>query len=448
MTGKEQTFTFFKSKSPIHFFSVLFLLALLLNPFPAESAKPPVGGEGERLPAALLMWPEEGSDYAVLVDKAKQMVFLYHRVSPLEPKRVYPCSTGEKGGAKTRTNDQRTPEGIYFFTKSFQERELSPIYGIRAFPIDYPNPVDDKEGRSGYGIWFHGTNKPLKPRDSNGCIVLQNEHIEELASYIKLYDTPVIISNEIKRVDPATVAQEAEALKNVLEGWRKSWELKDIATYMSYYSPRFRDGKRDWQAWKEYKTRLAAKYKKIRVEIENLRLLRSDGVLVATFTQHYDTELMKSVGFKRLYLQQNSKEWKIIGESFTGQDRSVPPAAPRVTVSPLEGIRTFLDTWVGAWEAKDLATYISCYDQSFRSRGMNLAAWKQHRERLNEKFRTIHVDLKDPKISPVSKHTAVVNFNQTYQADDYRDVGIKKILLVKKGGEWKITKEEWRSLKK
>lgn len=448
MTGKDQTFIFFTSKSSIKFFSVLFFMALWLYSFPTEPAKPPIEAEGEGIPAALLMWPEEGSEYAVLVDKAKQKVFLYHKDFLFEPKRVYPCSTGERGGAKTKANDQRTPEGIYFFTKSFQERDLSPIYGIRAFPIDYPNPVDAKEGRSGYGIWFHGTNKSLKPRDSNGCIVLQNEHIEELASYIKLYDTPVIISKEIKRIDPHTVAQEAEALKGIIEEWRRAWESKDIATYMSYYSPRFRDGKRDWQAWKEYKARLAGKYKSIQVEIDNLRLLKSDGILVATFTQRYNTELMKSVGFKKLYLQQNSKEWKIIGEFFTGQDQSALPLAPRITFSPLEAIRSFLDTWVGAWEAKDLSTYISCYDRTFRSRGMNLAAWKNHRDRLNKKFRTIHVDLTNLKISTVSKRMAEVNFTQNYRADDYYDVGIKKILLVKKGGEWKITREEWRPLKK
>ena len=34
---------------------------------------------------------------------------------------------------------------------------------------------------------------------------------------------------------------------------------------------------------------------------------------------------------------------------------------------------------------------------------------------------------------------------QDYRADGYRDYGVKKIVLVKKGDDWKIKKEEWQA---
>jgi len=432
-----------------YFLFLTFVLLLQPLPFLADASMPP--GEGRRkVPAALLKWPEGGSPYAVLVDKSRQKVYLYHRDSPFRPKRVYDCSTGEMPGPKTRTNDRRTPEGIYFFTKSFTDRELSPIYGIRAFPIDYPNPIDTRMGRDGYGIWFHGTNKPLKPRDTNGCIALRNESIDELASFIKLYDTPVIISREIKLADPMEVTKEAAALEKIIEGWRKAWESKNIPTYMSYYSRWFHAGDKDWKAWKAYKSRLAKKYRKIRVEIENLRLIESDGVVVASFNQRYRTEMLRSEGVKKLYLQQNSKEWKIVGEHFYGKDRGIVLAARKKTkaLSPVQEIRAFLNKWEKSWETKDLKTYISCYDRSFRSRGMNLTEWKRYKERLNRKYRTLSVELGELNISFLSKRRARVSFRQEYRADEYRDVGIKKILLVKKGGHWKIREEKWRPLKR
>ena len=399
------------------------------------------------VPAAILKWPEEGSDYTLLVDKSSQRVFLYNRDIPSKPQRVFRCSTGEKDGQKSRKNDRRTPEGIYFFTKSFVKRELSPIYGIRAFPIDYPNPVDAREGRGGYGIWFHGTNKDLRPRDSNGCVVLENRNIDELAGYIKLHDTPVVISDRIEWARRADIHAEARTLEGIVEMWRHAWETKNLDEYMSLYSKRFESKGKDWRAWKAYKAGLAQKYKHIRVTVDNLRLLKSDGVVVASFTQGYKTASFLSEGTKKLYFQQNSKEWKIIGEDFSGKEKTIV-AARETDRSPQKEIERFLLSWKKAWETKDMRGYISCYHPTFRSRGMNVRSWKKHRERLNHKYNRLGIDLKDLTITPVSSRRARARFLQVYRADTYQDVGYKELHLAKKGGYWKIKKEEWRPLKK
>lgn len=433
--------------SSLFFFAIplLFLFSFLI-PSIAESGKPPKVHDG-LVPAAILKWPETGSDYTLLVDKKKQKIYVYHRETPFWPHRVYQCSTGENNGPKTKKNDRKTPEGIYFFTNSFSKRDLTPIYGVRAFPIDYPNPVDALEGKGGYGIWFHGTNKPLKPYDSNGCIVLENDNIDNLAAFINVQDTPAVITSKIRMTDPETLRRESAALAGMIENWRRAWENKDIDKYISFYSPRFKDRGKDRQAWKEYKARLAQKYRKIKIEIDNLRLLRNDGVLVATFNQAYRTPSFHSEGIKRLYFQQNSKEWKIMGEFFVGKDSTPTQLAPP-KISPREEIRSLIEAWEKAWEDKDLKGYIACYDSRFRSRGMNLRSWRKHRQRLNTKYRTLNVGIRDLKINKLSGRSATVSFLQHYQADTYRDVGFKKMLLVRKGGHWKIKKEEWRPLKK
>jgi hypothetical protein len=141
------------------------------------------------VPASLLKWPEKASGYVILVDKSAQQVLVYQRDNLFAPVRVFPCSTGENDGPKIKRNDRRTPQGIYFFTHSYEDSELAPIYGVRAFAIDYPSPLDKMEGKDGYGIWIHGTNKPLKPYDTNGCIALDNEDIKErYARHYKLQD--------------------------------------------------------------------------------------------------------------------------------------------------------------------------------------------------------------------------------------------------------------------
>ena len=77
------------------------------------------------LPGSLLKWSSHGADYAVLVDKSAQKVFVYHREDVSRPVKVYKCSTGENSGPKSRRNDRKTPEGVYFYTKSYVKRELS-----------------------------------------------------------------------------------------------------------------------------------------------------------------------------------------------------------------------------------------------------------------------------------------------------------------------------------
>jgi len=285
------------------------------------------GGKQDLVPSSFLRWPEKGGQYAVLVDKAAQKVFVYEKDNPTVPIKTYPCSTGEKSGKKSKQNDRRTPEGIYFFVNVHEQKDLAPIYGIRAFPIDYPNPMDRKEGRGGYGIWFHGTNKPLKPRDSNGCIVLENENLDDLSSFIWLHDTPVIISPKVEMVEPGKLLKEREELEKIIEGWRKAWEGNQVDQYMSYYSPRFTFGDKDWKRWKAYKTHLAKQHTEIRLKIENLALFRADDLVMASFHQHYVTPSIDSRGVKRLFLRQNSMEWKIMEETFVSDEDMPKPVA-------------------------------------------------------------------------------------------------------------------------
>lgn len=412
-----------------------------VNAAAGNPVKKPIRKHGV-VPSPLLRLAKNSPDYAVLVDKSLQKVMLYRGDDLSSPEKVYICSTGENDGPKARKNDRKTPEGIYFFTKSYVDKYLTPIYGVRAFPIDYPNFIDKKEGRGGYGIWFHGTNKPLKPNDSNGCVVLDNKDIDDLATRIKLNETPVIISSRIKMVQATQQKKKARELEQIIEGWRSSWKEKDIKRYMSFYSHQFIGSGKNWQQWKEHKTRLAKKYREIDVDIDNLRLLSYNGVTLAKFDQKYRTATFESVGQKKLYLKKNSDQWKIVGEFFQGDIKTIKPLKKRV-LSAQKEIENFIFSWREAWEIKDLKNYISCYDKRFRSRGMNLNAWKRHRDRLNRKYRSLKVDISDLKIKPGSKSSAKVSFKQDYRADRYNDVGLKKMVLVKRGKNWKIKEEVW-----
>lgn len=482
----------------------VFLAAARWDGFSTASATKP---SRDKVPAPLLKWPEKGSEYAILVDKSLQKVFVYHKNNPYKPYRTYTCTTGENEGPKLRENDRKTPEGVYFFIRALDKKELLPIYGSRAFVLDYPNVIDRKEGKNGHGIWFHGLSRALKPRDTNGCVALENADIDDLAGFIRLEDTPVIVSEKIEMVEPSELEKQLVEVLRVIETWRSSWEREDIDKYMSLYSPDFTASGKNWQQWKAHKARLANQYKKIRVKVHNLRVLQNDGLVLASFVQKYSNEYFSSVGTKTLYLKHGSG-LKIISESFEGGE--LKPSIKKEVPAPEEGepvrvakeaeagepqavaarkesaptgeeiqlavskkdslagaeesspdgvkkelrsaeekdhkIRKMLESWKKAWEQKNLPAYMAFYDREFKSRGMDLKAWKKHREKLNQKHRFITVDITDLKINRTSAVMASASFMQQYEADDYRDEGLKSLLLVKRGKVWKIREEEWKPL--
>ncbi len=445
-------------------FSFFSLLAAQWDGFSVSFAtKPPT----EKVPSPLLKWPEKGSEYAILVDKSLQKVFVYHRDNPYQPHRTYTCSTGENQGPKLREKDRKTPEGVYFFVRAIDKKELLPIYGSRAYALDYPNVIDRKEGKNGHGIWFHGLNKPLKPRDTNGCVALVNPDIDDLANFIRIDDTPVIVSERIEMVAPSEMEKDREEVIRIIETWQTSWERKDVDKYMSLYSPDFTSSGKNWQQWKEHKARLAKQYNKIKVDVQNLRILQNDGLVLASFLQKYSNEYFNSAGRKTLYLKHASR-WRIVGEHFEGSElkpsiqKEVPaPEEIKPVIAAKEpevkkesrpagelnkDIRRMLDSWKKAWEQKDVASYMSFYDSGFQSRGMDFKAWKKHRKKLNQKYRSITIDISELKIERTSAVIASVSFTQKYEADDYEDEGLKSLLLVKRGKDWKIKEEEWKPL--
>jgi len=300
----------------IFLFSFFPLLATRWDDFSnALATKPP----REKVPGPLLKWPEKGSEFAVLVDKSLQKVFVYHKDNPYKPHRTYTCSTGENEGPKLRESDRKTPEGVYFFTRAFDKKELLPIYGSRAFALDYPNAIDRREGKNGHGIWFHGLNKPLKPRDTNGCVALENPDIDDLANFIRLEDTPVVVSERIEMIDAADLEKERDEVVRVIETWRTSWERNDVDKYLSLYSADFSASGKSRQQWKEHRARLAKQYSKIKVDVQNLRILQNDGLVLASFVQKYSNEYFDSAGRKTLYLKHSSR-WRIVGEYFEGSE--------------------------------------------------------------------------------------------------------------------------------
>jgi L,D-transpeptidase YnhG len=96
--------------------------------------------------------------HAIAVDASRSRLYLFeNRPTGLVLVADYYISVGKSGLEKQVEGDLRTPMGVYFITSNLDPKSLKDFYGSGALPINYPNVLDSKRGKTGRGIWLHGT---------------------------------------------------------------------------------------------------------------------------------------------------------------------------------------------------------------------------------------------------------------------------------------------------
>ncbi len=274
-----------------------------------------------KLPSGLLqLSPRERR--VIVVDVARSRLYLFEN-APAGPKLIadYYVSTGKNGAVKEREGDRKTPVGVYFVTGHIPPEKLPDFYGAGAFPIDYPNAWDRRLGKTGYGIWLHGVPSDTysrAPRTSDGCVALANADFESVIPFVDVARTPVLIGERVTWVPPRLLAHRAEPLRTAIEAWRRDWESKDMARYSRHYAKSFHSGRKDYRAWVEYKRRVNARKRYIRVAISDLSLFAypdDPDMVVATFEQDYSSDNYNGVLKKRQYWRREADGvWRIVYE--------------------------------------------------------------------------------------------------------------------------------------
>jgi murein L,D-transpeptidase YafK len=275
----------------------------------------------DRLPRYVLQLHSE-QKHALVVDSRRSRLYVFgnDRGTPRLVADYY-VTLGKNGMEKTREGDQKTPVGVYHVTGNLPRNKLTDFYGAGAFPINYPNEWDRRQGRGGFGIWLHGVPSDVysrPPRASDGCIVLANPDLESVGRHVQVGLTPVIIADEIEWSDAGAVAKERAALAEALEQWRADWQSRETERYLAHYSSRFasREGQ-DYGGWATHKRNVNAAKRWIRVGVSRVAMFRyprERDFVVVTFDQDYRSDTLSNVMRKRQYWVKEGASWKIIYE--------------------------------------------------------------------------------------------------------------------------------------
>jgi len=273
----------------------------------------------KRVPRYVLQMHSEQT-HALVVDSRRSRLFVFENAAG-RPRYVadYYVTLGKQGIAKTREGDQKTPVGVYHVTANLPRQKLSDFYGAGAFPINYPNAWDKRQGRNGYGIWLHGTPSDTysrPPRASDGCIVLANPDIVSLSKYLRVGVTPVIISDDVEWMDADALESERKSLADAIEAWRTDWESRDNARYLAHYARTFRSEDQDLAAWSAHKTKVNAGKAWIKIGLGGLTMFRypRESFVVVSFDQDYKSSNLSNTMRKRQYWMRDGARWRIIYE--------------------------------------------------------------------------------------------------------------------------------------
>ena len=236
----------------------------------------------------------------------------------------YYISIGKKGYGKKFEGDKKTPIGTYFIEKKITSK-LPDLYGAGAYSINFPSAYDRINNFTGSGIWIHGTPSTTysrPPQSSDGCIVLSNTDIKELANILNEPGTPVIISDTgLKNIgmrEEFNINMYKIDIINKIQGWRTSWEEKNIDNYLGYYSKEAKYNSDSYPKWTAHKRKVLNKSLALKIKIEDISIFEYPSneldLVLVKFTQKYSSNLLKNEMIKQQIWKKTNSDWSIIYE--------------------------------------------------------------------------------------------------------------------------------------
>lgn len=275
------------------------------------------------IPRALLKLRDD-QRYVFLVDAKRSRLYVYeHHNGQLKLLTDYYVTQGKLGTDKSREGDQKTPVGVYYITGRLARTRLPDFYGAGALPINYPNEWDKVNGRSGSGIWLHGTpsnNFSRPPMASDGCVVLTNPDLEKLLRSVQPGKTPIVISDRVEFVSKKTWKSDRDMADHLLDGWRRDLESLDQARFNRNYSAHFKSALgEDLGNWLTKQPSTPVGVKAMGVTLQDVTIFAYPGrndLIVSTFTQDATFDKRHHLLRKRQYWGKEGQAWKIVYEGI------------------------------------------------------------------------------------------------------------------------------------
>lgn len=257
--------------------------------------------------------------HAIAVDASRSRLYLFENTANgLNLIADYYISVGKAGTAKSVEGDQRTPLGVYYITSNLDPKSLKDFYGSGALPINYPNILDSKRGKTGSGIWLHGTPPnqfSRAPQATDGCVVLANPDLQHIIRTVEVRTTPVVIAAQLQWVQPHSTRAESKPFEDALLGWRNAKTSGNLQQVLTYYTQDFNSNGKSLTQWTPVLKTEIDQTQGRTIQLKDVSYLRwtdAADTMVVTFGEVAEGA---RVGWtKRQYWIRQENQWKIFFE--------------------------------------------------------------------------------------------------------------------------------------
>jgi len=247
---------------------------------------------------------------------------------------------------------------------------------------------------------------------------------------------------------PAKVAKKLSSTtetlpKTYIQSWARAWEKKDISTYISFYSKEYKGTQNHRGAWEASRQHAFKNNKNISIKLSNIQTYqKGKNKVEVNFTQEYKSDGYTDTGIKELLVEKKGTDWKIINETWMPADAL---ANDKSSTDRSKQVTDKLAGWLKAWEHQDVNTYLSFYSNKFKTLKGSHAKWRNTRHRALKANKNLSIQVSNIQTSQTSQNKNIIeiNFIQRFNSKKYSDVGIKELVWINDGSDWKILKETW-----
>ena len=280
----------------------------------AHKERPPAG----TIPSQFLELSQK-SRHAIAVDASRSRLYLFENTpTGLVLMSDYYVSVGKAGTSKSTEGDQRTPLGVYYITSNLNRKTLKDFYGSGALPLSYPNILDARRGKTGGGIWLHGTpsnqfSRP--PQATDGCVVMANPDLEYISRTVEVRSTPVVIAPQLEWIEPLKAHAAVQPFETTLHAWRNAKTAGDVGQILSFYTADFTSNGKTLTQWTDTLKAELTKVQGRTIQLKDVSYLRwvdSADTMVVTFGEV--TDGTRTGLTKRQYWMRQGDQWKIFFE--------------------------------------------------------------------------------------------------------------------------------------
>ncbi len=261
--------------------------------------------------------------HAIAVDASRSRLYLFENTAAgLVLIADYYVSVGKSGTEKSTEGDLRTPLGVYFITSNLDPKSLANFYGAGALPINYPNVLDAKRGKTGRGIWLHGTppNQYARaPLATDGCVVMANPDLDRIIRTVEVRTTPVVIATKLQWVAANGQQTQSKPFEEALNAWRNAKSAGNLDKLLSFYTADFNSYGKTLADWRPMLRVEVEKAHGRAIQLKDVSYLRwtdSADTMVVTFGEVADGT--RTGPTKRQYWIREGNQWKIFFEGIIG----------------------------------------------------------------------------------------------------------------------------------